>query len=333
MRAVAFVDQAAHKAAVDFYRWCKCEPIPFGGSVGGYLYIESAVPYQTMNLVELTGDMLFKLSPGDGAIFVSHGNDHALIFRLARSGSRSLTQDNARTLSDYLDGRIEMSEREMARTLGIRDIVDFQALCDNLTDVRKKQFGHIALRACNLGKNGIGFLREMRRLFNCQSISGPMVKDAYIYWDTDYVARSVEEFADIVDDKQRGWLQKHGKAPLRTIFHVTQTPKQKEKHEFGIESLFEQRASLQAFLNDAYYSETPLKATFGATLPLHAFYYETLLIFPKQPEYLKIMLTWPAYTPIELPPLPPLQDKNPGLIERIISRSRERREARRAARA
>ena len=65
MRAIAYIDSAAHKAAEGFYNWSDVEPITFGGTVIDLLQISSTYAMHQLSFLQVVHNMGTSLGPGE----------------------------------------------------------------------------------------------------------------------------------------------------------------------------------------------------------------------------------------------------------------------------
>jgi len=335
MRAVAFIDSSAHQSAEAFYNWCNIEPITFGGTVIDTLQVSSTYAAHKLSLRGVLKNISYSLGPGEGAVIVGHGNDHALLLPLIKETTQKLTRETAVALNNYLSGFDKRKAADVANStqIRIRSKADFLGLCELISDVRSLGLGHVALRACNLGATGIAFMEDLKKLFNCQMISGPMVKDAYVDWNASQKARSPEDFEKVLQDNAVGHLQVWGTAPNRVAFHVKQSPEQQKTSSFSLSSLARSATAVQAFLQEQFSTTKPFTYRQGMIVPIHAFYWKNIIVFPNSKFYSQLLCTCPSFKEIPLPMyIPPEESFTPrqGLISRIRSNIQERRLDRRS---
>lgn len=328
MRAIAYIDLAAHKAAESFYHWSDVEPITFGGTVIDLLQISSTYGVQGLSFFDVVHNMGTSLGAGEGAVIVGHGNDHALLLPLSRKTTQKLTRATVMTLNNYLSGADKRTAAQVAASAEIRikSKNTFTDLCEWIEIIRERNLGHVALRACNLGKSGVGFLEDLKTLFNCQMVSGPMIKDAYVDWNPNNVARSLQDFEKVIQDPAYRKMIVWGTTPNRVAIQTTQTKAQVADHSFSLESLAESSTAVQTFLDEQFLTTKHINYRPGQTVPIHGFYYEGAVVFPNTHYYAQLICTAPSFKEIPLPMyFPPAEVVRQGLISRIRSNVQLRR--------
>lgn len=331
MRAIAIIDKAAHKAAERYYQWANIEPIAFGGTVIDSLEINYVLGRLGLTFFDTVRFLGESLNNGEGAVIVGHGNDHALLLPLVKKTTQKLTRNSVSVLNRYLSGagNIKVTDVMASPDIRIKSKTTFLDLCDWIQIVRERNLGHIALRACNLGASGAGFLDELRVLFNCKMISGPMIKDAYVDWDPNNVARSVAHFEEVIKDPRYRQMIIWGTSPNRVAIQTSQTAAQAADHSFTLESLAESSTAIQKFLEEQFPASKALQYKPGMTVPIHGLYYKGAVVFPGSDYYARLLITSPAFTQIPLPMyIPPDEQMRTGLVARIRSRIQERRASR-----
>lgn len=331
MRAIAIIDKSAHKAAEDYYKWANIEPIAFGGTVIDSLEINYVLGRLGLTFFDTVRFLGESLNPGEGAVIVGHGNDHALLLPLAKKTTQRLTRNSVSAFNRYLSGTGNSKTADVMASpdIRIKSKTTFLDLCDWIQIVRERNLGHIALRACNLGASGAGFLDELRVLFNCKMISGPMIKDAYMDWNPNNVARSVAHFEEVIKDPRYRQMIIWGTSPNRVAIQTTQTAAQATNHCFSLESLAESSTAVQKFLEEQFPATKTPQYKPGEAVPIHGLYYKGAVVFPGSDYYANLLITSPAYTQIPLPMyIPPEQQLRTGLLARMRSRIQQRRAAR-----
>ncbi|MFO0979891.1 MAG: hypothetical protein U0996_26060 [Planctomycetaceae bacterium] len=330
MRAIVIIDYAAHKAAERYYNWANIEPIAFGGTVIDSLEIDYYLGRLGLTFFDTVRFMADSLNNGEGAVIVGHGNDHALLLPLTKKTTQKLTRNSVSALNRYLSGTGGKTEDVMASPdIRIKSRTTFLDLCDYIQIVRERNLGHIALRACNLGASGAGFLDELRVLFNCKMISGPMIKDAYVDWNPNNVARSVAHFEEVIKDPRYRQMVIWGTSPNRVAIQTSQTAAQAADHSFSLDSLAESPGAIQKFLEEQFPASKTPQYKPGMTVPIHGLYYKGAVVFPGSDYYARLLITSPAYTQIPLPMyIPPEEQTRTGVLARIRSRIHDRRAAR-----
>jgi hypothetical protein len=328
MRAIAMIDTAAHKVADQYYPWADMEPVTFGGVVIDSLEVKYTYGIPGLTLFDTVKMIATSVGDGEGAVIVGHGNDHALLLPLAWKTTQKLTRQAVVALDRYLSA-VPRPAPEKAKAwpdIRIKSTKTFKELCEWLSIIREMNLGHIALRACNLGQNGVGFLDEIRKLFRCRMVSGPIIKDAYVNWNPNNVAPNIEHFESIIHDPRYARMTVWGTSPNRMAIQTTQTASQAANHEFSLESLAESPTAIQAFLQDQFPSTKVPQYRPGMTVPIHGLYHKGAIIFPNSEYYGKLMLTSPACAEFSLPMyIPPEAQFKPGLLARVRSRIQSRR--------
>ena len=333
MRAIACIDRSAHKAAEGFYNWSDVEPIAFGGTVIDLMQISYTYAVNGLTFFDVVKQMGSSLGSGEGVVIVGHGNDHALLLPLVRKTTQKLTRSTVTTLINFMSGADKRSATQVAASSDVRikSKTTFLEMCDWIDIIRERNLGHVALRACNLGKTGVGFLQELKTLFNCQMVSGPMIKDAYVDWNPNNVARSIQDFERVINDPLYRKMIVWGQTPNRVAIQTTQTKAQAEDHSFSMESLAESSTAIQTFLDDMFPTTKHFQYRPGQTVPIHGFYYEGAVVFPNTHYYSQLLCTAPSYQVIPLPMyFPPEEVKRQGIISRIRSNVQVRRAARKS---
>ena len=328
MRAIAYIDRAAHKSAEAYYNWADVEPITFGGTVIDLLQVSSTYGLHGLTFFDVMHNIGTSLGQGEGAVLVGHGNDHALLLPLSKKTTQKLTRKTVTTLNNYLSGADKRTAVQVAGSVDIRikSKTTFLDLCDWIEVVRERNLGHVALRACNLGQSGVGFLEELKILFNCKMVSGPMIKDAYISWNPNNVAHSLEDFEKVIKDPKFRHMVVWGTTPNRVAIQTSQSASQAADHSFSIESLAESSTAIQAFLDEQFPTTKRLLYRLGESVPIHGFYYKGAVVFPNTDYYAKLICTAPSFKEIPLPMyFPPEEAVRPGLIGRIRSNIQLRR--------
>jgi len=333
MRSIVITDSSAHPAAAPFYTWCNLEPISFGGIVIDWLQIDKVLPKPKLTLFKILEDICYS-NRGEGAVVVCHGNDHALLVQLHKNTNQKLTLSAAQTLVSFLDRQTAKSEKEIAKELGFatKELGDFQILCDLLVDVRALRLKHFALRACNMGKTGTLFLETVKRLLQCDMISGPYCKDAYIDWNPHNYSPNSEHFEKTIADVRLGQKLVWGQKPNRVAIQGGQTPAQQARSEWSMASLAENSTSaVQEFLEEFFPTTKPFTYCQGTIVPIHGFYYNGAIVFPGSAHYAGLLVTVPKFESIPLPMyFPPEEVVRP--IQRITAKIRSGFQRRRAAR-
>ncbi|MFO1350227.1 MAG: hypothetical protein U1F68_05910 [Gammaproteobacteria bacterium] len=202
MPNAAFIDTKAHPSALKHYEWLHAEPVVngFTGNSSRYLGLASVYDHPNMTLSSLLKDLAsFRISEGNSILFCCHGSDKALSLKLASGWNFGLDVVAIDYLLELLNGKAEM--KQQADNLKTSEAV-LKPLIANLEAVHKKKFHHVAIRACNIGKNRT-LLEYLKRLFNARSISAPLKRDAYGPFKPD-IAKDAKEF--------EAWLKKHPKA-------------------------------------------------------------------------------------------------------------------------
>lgn len=108
------------------------------------------------------------LRPGEGAVLVGHGNDHALLLPLSRKTTQRLTRKAMTTMTGYLNGTEKRKTEVICNSVDIhiKSKSDFLDLVDGIDALCDQRIGHVALRACNPGKSGAGFLEDDDRIIH-----------------------------------------------------------------------------------------------------------------------------------------------------------------------
>ena len=174
----AFIDTAAHPAAITYYNTFREEPTGPIQNMSGLT--AEAMPGMTLD--ELL-DGVVRCRP-EGFLMVSHGRDGGLSLPFDRSGSRAHADHIAlgvlAATSSVTVGGMTVAARsdvQAARELGITEAL-VARLRAKMRQVQALPIQHVALRACNAGRHP-DLLSIARRFFDADGVSAPGAQDCY----------------------------------------------------------------------------------------------------------------------------------------------------------
>lgn len=210
--AIAFIDAAAHRHAVAWYRLTPFE------TMGSYRApVTRAVPIARISL-EAVLEAILATPPDAGkrdVIIVGHARDIGLAMPLSSHGRAQSRVDMIRMLAadrGSADGLAPpVSAREISQVSGLPErAVD--TLRDKMNRVRALRINSVSFRACNIGR-WIDTLRDYRRFFGCARVTAPDVRDSYGRIDPGRPAPQLDH-----------WLRQHGSNGGRNAWTVGQAP-------------------------------------------------------------------------------------------------------------
>jgi hypothetical protein len=180
--ATAFVDIAAHPAAVPYYRLFPPEPIP---AAGAFTNVERVVELKDIKVETLLGAIVKGVKKGGSIVIVCHGNDHGLRFsvgerramRLEAGNLRVILSNLAQTHSDFDTAQfLKFGDfNAPSNDKGVKQVVALRA---QIQAVHKLELDRVDLRACETGKDP-AVLRQLQAFFNCATLCAPKAFDSF----------------------------------------------------------------------------------------------------------------------------------------------------------
>jgi hypothetical protein len=179
VRNFVIVDTAAQPAGWNYYtqQGSIIEPLGNGQSLHLTASDARAVSGLTlMNIVRGVFEELVGTGEQCNLVVVCHANTEDLLIPVSPGSSVQLTPETMQMLTFW--GEQLHNDRLRAEALGISE-VELRELLDMCAIIREdKLIQHLAIRACRLGQN-FQCILQFIEILGCQSISVPLVKDAY----------------------------------------------------------------------------------------------------------------------------------------------------------
>jgi hypothetical protein len=179
VRNFVIVDTAAQPAGWNYYTQQGVIIEPLGNGQSLHLTASDARAVSGLTLMNIVRGV-FEEMVGTGeqcnVLVVCHANTEDLLIPVSPDSSVQLTPETMQMLTFW--GEQLQNNRLRAEALGIT-VEEMQVLLDMCAIIREdKLIQHLAIRACRLGQN-FQCILQFIEILGCQSVSVPLVKDAY----------------------------------------------------------------------------------------------------------------------------------------------------------
>lgn len=271
----AIIDNAAQPEALSYYSDWQTIPIqePLGdGRVITSFNAPFAVPHMSLvDILETLLDNKAKFLPLSSFFLVSHGTDDSLYIPIypGKKTGHALNTSAVQLLNGWGKLLYFGDMKAFAAELGLTtDELDYLLML--IGQVQQMRIDHIAIRACQIGKN-MTLVYELCKLFNCQSMSVPRLLDVYsglivpLWYKPEFFLPIVKANA------QRANVYIYGEAPNRVILYVVPKP----HHRFSISAIAESQQAVDDFIQMVLPSVTHPRA-FKSNQAVHFHAFSTL---------------------------------------------------------
>jgi hypothetical protein len=270
--AKGFIDSKAHPTAMAHYAWYPLEPSL--RSHHNWLAIVTRYDMPHMTLVDLLENIPRKCSVGDDVLIVCHGTDRSLSIPLFPGTQAKVNPLFVNMLFHSPDTFIpeQVNPAMVERLTRAKDAV------------KKKELAHVAFRACKMG-NSDPLLAALKKLFGCQSISAPFLRDAHAPFKPEVFNSTTkyETYKKKHPNAKDRVLTEYGESPNRLVTYVKYWTDKEGHDHFKVEGAAESKKGVQDWI-DTMFSPYLDPYQEGQTLYLHAMFNRPLL-YPRQPEY------------------------------------------------
>lgn len=281
LKTTAFINTNGHPYAADFfYRYPRevTLPKPEWLLIGPIVRVVQS-DWNFLDLIK----KINKEAKHPNILICMHGFNEGLVLPLTRSVDVNLHRLVADAIVQFAcetDEEKRISEEQFGQVLGsMPSIRDLGELSDEINKLRSKRLNRIEIRACRVGGSD-KTMRSLKRLFNCNTIVAPDIRDSYGYVN----------FRPFVSSESQTWQNfrrqhRHrvegGTAGARYMVAGRRRGNTPEFDSFGIA---ESEAGVEAFISE----HAPLiGGPLSDPVLIHGLFPRNRFIFTRNPEYRK----------------------------------------------
>lgn len=329
---LALIDPDGFPGIKDYFEQAPIETVHTALAKTATFEVGNQIRDRTLSLQGIGNYVTENCEEGDSLVIVSHGNNEQILIPLGVGSRAGLNYANVRKLNECLDNP-NCDYKVAAGQLGFTSTVQFEKLMSYFFILRLLKLNHVGFRACRAG-NDMGLVIELSKLFNCRTISVPMLRDFFTKTTMKFI--NTKQMDEI--QKTRPNLYYFGEKPYRVVIDYLISGSSGKiwfNAELGSEELKTRTSkAVDQFLAAKFKFSKPDQIRRKDDLFLHGLFLEgkaPYFYFPSDPGYNNNLRTWSNEPFIPDMYIPKEQDRDG--IRRLIDNVRERRVQRQMRRA